>query len=65
MIYAAAQSGRAQGGGDSLPEAAVAPPPVTQSIPNVSTEITSISIVELRRAPIAVRFRLQLNGAAA
>ncbi len=45
VIYAAAQSGRAQGGGDALTEAAVTPPPVTQSIPNVSTEITSISVV--------------------
>ena len=45
VIYAAAQSGRGQGGGDSLAEAAVTPPPVTQSIPNVSTEITSISVV--------------------
>lgn len=47
VIYAAAQSGRAQGGGDSLTEATVAPPPVTQSIPNVSTEITSISVVSV------------------
>lgn len=45
VIYAAAQSGRAQGGGDSLAEPAVAPPPVTPSIPNVSTEITSITVV--------------------
>jgi len=45
VIYAAAQSGRAQGGGDSLAEPATAPPPVTQSIPNVSTEITSITVV--------------------
>jgi len=45
VIYAAAQSGRAQGGGDSLTEATVTPPPVTQSIPNVSTEITSMSVV--------------------
>ena len=47
VIYAAAQSGRAQGGGDSLTEATVTPPPVTPSIPNVSTEITSISVVEM------------------
>ena len=49
VIYAAAQSGRAQGG-DSLPEATVGPPPVTQSIPNVSTEITSISVVDVGSA---------------
>lgn len=45
VIYAAAQSDRAQGGGDALPESAVAPPPVTQSLPNVSTEITSMTVV--------------------
>jgi sugar lactone lactonase YvrE len=45
VVYAAAQSNRGQGGGDSLTEATVAPPPVTQSIPNVSTEITSMSVV--------------------
>lgn len=45
VIYAAAQSARAQGGGDSLPESAAGPPPVTQSIPNVSTEITSMTVV--------------------
>jgi sugar lactone lactonase YvrE len=45
VIYAAAQSGRAQGGGDTLAEPAVTPPPVTPSIPNVSTEITSITVV--------------------
>jgi WD40 repeat protein len=45
VIYAAAQSGRAQGGGDSLTE--TPPPPVTPSIPNVSTEITSITVVDV------------------
>ncbi len=45
VIYAAAQSGRPQGGGDSLTEAT--PPPVTPSIPNVSTEITSITVVDV------------------
>ncbi|HYE85006.1 MAG TPA: WD40 repeat domain-containing protein [Vicinamibacterales bacterium] len=47
VIYAAAQSGRAQSGGDSLPEAPVVPPPVTPSIPNVSTEITSMTVVDV------------------
>ena len=46
VIYAAAQSGRAQGG-DSLTETPVAPPSVTPSIPNVSTEITSITVVDV------------------
>jgi hypothetical protein len=47
VIYAAAQSGRASSGNDSLAETSVTPPPVTQSIPNVSTEITSIAVVEV------------------
>ena len=51
VIYAAAQSGRAQGGGDSLTDAAVSPPPVTPSIPNVSTEITSITVVDAGSSP--------------
>ncbi len=46
VIYAAAQSGRSQGGGDSLPEATITPPTVTPSVPNVSTEITSIAVVD-------------------
>jgi hypothetical protein len=46
VIYAAAQSARAQGGGDSVTDAAPVPPPVTPSIPNVSTEITSIAVVD-------------------
>ncbi len=45
VIYTAAQSSRAQGG-DSLTDASPVPPPVTPSIPNVSTEITSISVVD-------------------
>lgn len=45
VIYAAAQSGRAAGGGDSVPDAVITPPSVTPSIPNVSTEITSITVV--------------------
>src|SRR5688572_29424972 len=39
VIYTAAQSSRAPGG-DSLTDASPVPPPVTPSIPNVSTEIT-------------------------
>lgn len=39
VIYAAAQSGRSSGG-DSVSDAPVVTPPVQQSIPNVSTEIT-------------------------
>ena len=46
VIYAAAQSGRAQGG-DSVSDSPMAPPPVTPSIPNVSTEITSITVVDV------------------
>lgn len=46
VIYAAAQSGRSQGGGEPAADAAVAPPTVTPSIPNVSTEITSITVVD-------------------
>jgi sugar lactone lactonase YvrE len=49
VIYAAAQSGRAQGGGDTLTESA--PPTVTPSIPNVSTEITSITVIDAGSAP--------------
>ncbi|MBY0494127.1 MAG: WD40 repeat domain-containing protein [Cyanobacteria bacterium] len=45
-IYAAAQSGRAQSGGDSQ-DAPITPPPVTPSIPNVSTEITSMTVVDV------------------
>lgn len=45
VIYAAAQSGRASGGAD-LTDNTPIPPPVTPSIPNVSTEITSIAVVD-------------------
>lgn len=45
VIYAAAQSSRSQGGSDSGGES-TAPPTVTPSIPNVSTEITSITVVD-------------------
>ena len=77
VIYAAAQSSpRVQGGGESLSEALSAPPPVTPSIPNVSTEITSISVVDLgsasqsgssalsadRRNPTGAVFRVQPDG---
>ena len=47
VIYAAAQSARAQGGGDSMTDVAITPPSVTPSIPNVSTEITSIAVVDV------------------
>jgi sugar lactone lactonase YvrE len=47
VIYAAAQSGRTSGGGDALSESSMTPPPVTPSIPNVSTEITSITVVDV------------------
>jgi hypothetical protein len=47
VVYAAAQSGRAQGGGESMTESPMAPPTVTPSIPNVSTEITSITVVDV------------------
>jgi hypothetical protein len=50
VIYAAAQSGRGQGG-DSITETPIAPPPVTPSIPNVSTEITSMTVVDVVAAP--------------
>ena len=49
VIYAAAQSGRAQGG-DAMTDAPITPPPVTPSIPNVSTEITSITVVDVGAA---------------
>jgi sugar lactone lactonase YvrE len=47
VVYAAAQSGRAQSGGDSVTEAVITPPPVTPSIPNVTTEITSMTAVDV------------------
>lgn len=46
VIYAAAQSARGQGDADTVSEPITVPPPVTPSIPNVSTEITSIAVVE-------------------
>ena len=77
VIYAAAQSSpRVQGGGETLTEALSAPPPVTPSIPNVSTEITSMAVVDLgsvaqaggstgaadRRHPTGAVFRVQPDG---
>ncbi len=75
VIYAAAQSSRSQGG-DSLTDTAPTPPPVTPSIPNVSTEITSIAVVDSspgsqttaslsspdRRNPTGAVFRIQPDG---
>ncbi|HJU44310.1 MAG TPA: hypothetical protein VJ691_15900 [Vicinamibacterales bacterium] len=75
VIYAAAQSSpRVQGGAD-LTDAGL-PPPVTPSIPNVSTEITSISVVDVgpsqsgaassasdrRNNPTGAVFRIQPDG---
>jgi sugar lactone lactonase YvrE len=76
VIYAAAQSSRSQGGSDSLTDASPVPPPVTPSIPNVSTEITSIVAVDStpgsqtsaslsspdRRNPTGAVFRVQPDG---
>jgi WD40 repeat protein len=76
VIYAAAQSGRSQGGADSLTDAAPIPPPVTPSVPNVSTEITSITVADAgasspagttpgsqdRRNPSGAVFRVQPDG---
>ena len=52
---------RSQGGGDSLTDAATAPPPVTPSIPNVSTEITSI-VGRRHRPVVAVERRRRRGG---
>ncbi len=75
VLYAAAQSGRAQGGTDNLTEASPTPPSVTPSIPNVSTEITSMvadmgaasqtsssSSPADRRSPTGAVFRVQPDG---
>ena len=75
VIYAAAQSSRGQGGSDNLSETVSAPPPLTPSIPNVSTEITSISVVAIpgasgsdgaapsdRRISSGAIFRVQPDG---
>ncbi len=50
VIYAAAQSGRAQQG-DERTEAAAPPPPVAPAVPNVSTEITSIAVIDVPVTP--------------
>ena len=52
VIYAAAQSSRAQGGGESITDSPITPPPVTPSIPNVSTEITSMTVVDVGAAQL-------------
>lgn len=74
VIYAAAQSSRGSSGGDSLPDSVVTPPSVTPSIPNVSTEITSIAVVDMpaspqgsgggsdRRSSTGAIFRVQPDG---
>jgi hypothetical protein len=76
VIYAAAQSSpRAPGGAESLTDTISGPPPVTPSIPNVSTEITSMSVVDVgsvsqsgssgsadRRNPTGAVFRVQPDG---
>lgn len=74
VIYAAAQSGRPQGGADNLSDAVLPTPSVTPSIPNVSTEITSMTVVDLgssppastgggdRRNPTGAVFRVQPDG---
>ncbi len=72
VIYAAAQSSRSQSGGDTLAEPVTVPPPVTTSIPNVSTEITSITVVDMpttpqsgaadRRNSTGAIFRVQPDG---
>ncbi len=64
VIYAAAQSSpRVQGGAESLTDVLSAPPPVTPSIPNVSTEITSISVADLGHG-VAVGCLGTLRGSA-
>ena len=75
VIYAAAQSSRGGSGGDSVSEPVTVPPPVTPSIPNVSTEITSVSVAEIpggspasgagpadRRSASGAIFRVQPDG---
>lgn len=76
VIYAAAQSSRgASGGADSQSEPVTVPPPVTPSIPNVSTEITSITVADIpggssapgsgaadRRSASGAIFRVQPDG---
>ncbi len=49
VLYTAAQSGRAAQGGDS--SGATIEPPAPATVPNVSTEITSISIIDVPVSP--------------
>jgi sugar lactone lactonase YvrE len=68
VIYAAAQSGRAQGGSEPVTETPAMTPPVTPSIPNVSTEITSIAVVDVGAAassssPASATRRSTMTGA--
>jgi len=46
VIYAAAQSGRPASGNDAGSDQIVTPPTVTPSIPNVSTEIMSMTVID-------------------
>jgi len=73
LIYAAAQSSRGQGGADT-PAEPIVTPSVTPSIPNVSTEITSIAVIGSpdsggsgggapdRRSSTGAVFRIQPDG---
>ncbi len=75
-IYAAAQSGRASGGGADDRADPAPPPAVTPSIPNVSTEITSFGVVDVPattqsgapsggaagRGPAGAVYRVQPDG---
>lgn len=67
VVYAAAQSGRPQGGNDNLPETPAVPPTVAPSVPNVSTEITSMTVVDVSSQPStsspAADRRLSMTGA--
>jgi sugar lactone lactonase YvrE len=47
VLYAAAQSGRSSQGGDSPGAGAPSEPAVTPTVPNVSTEITAIAIIDV------------------
>jgi sugar lactone lactonase YvrE len=77
VIYAAAQSSPRVQGGVDLTDSGGGPPPVTPSIPNVTTEITSISAVDVggssqtvvsslsadrRNNPTGAVFRVQPDG---
>lgn len=77
MIYAAAQSGRQAQQSDS-PTEAPPPPQITAPVPNVSTEITSIAVIDIpvvpsssqggpppredRRGPTGAIYRVQPDG---